>query len=116
MESELLTPAQAARTLARPVCPASIWRWTRYGILARNGERIKLPHKRVGARLFIERAALAAFEAQLDASAEEHFDRKANPARSKRAAERAAASEQLDRRGVTPRPRTLRRNVATAVN
>ncbi len=98
MESELLTPAQAARSLARPVCPASIWRWTRYGILARNGERIKLPHKRIGARLYVERAALDAFAAQLDASAEEHFAAKAEPRRSKRAEARAEAARKLNRR------------------
>lgn len=98
METELITPAQAARSLAVPVSPASIWRWARFGIVAANGERIKLPHKRIGARLFVERAALAAFTARLDASAEEHFDRKAEPRQVKRAAQRAEAARKLSRR------------------
>lgn len=98
IDKKLMTPAQAARSLTRPVSPASIWRWATYGVIARDGERITLPHHRIGGRTFYTKADLDAFMARLGDAATEHFAQRREPRKSKRAQQKAEAARKLDRR------------------
>lgn len=43
------------------VHPATVHRWIRHGIVGRDGTRIKLNAKRIGARYFVEQADWEAF-------------------------------------------------------
>src|ERR1700693_4204065 len=54
--------------------PASVWRWCRYGIQARNGQRIRLRHYRVGGQILTTAADLAEFFAATAIADAEHFD------------------------------------------
>lgn len=98
MTSELLTPAQAARSLPQPVAPATIWRWCVRGITAANGKRIILAHYRNAGRLYVRKADLDAFLAQAGEIAGEHFAQRREPRQVKRAAQRAEAARKLNRR------------------
>ena len=60
-QHELLDMEAAARTIPTQPSPAAVWRWCRKGILARDGQRIYLEHRRYGRRLFTTRAALDDF-------------------------------------------------------
>jgi hypothetical protein len=51
-DSEYLTLSQAAGLApGRPSANAA-WRWCRKGVLARNGQRVRLQHIRVGGRVY----------------------------------------------------------------
>jgi len=52
---------------------SSIWRWCRKGCIARNGERIRLEHERVGSRVFTSREALQRFADSLTTADAEYF-------------------------------------------
>ncbi len=70
-----LTCAQAARQFPGSPAPSTVWRWARKGVKARNGERVRLRHVRIGGQLFIPVEALAEFaEAVADAD-RQHFER-----------------------------------------
>lgn len=102
MTTELLTTAQAARSLPQPVAPATIWRWCVHGITAANGERIILAHHRNAGRLYVRKPDLDAFLARVGEIAGQHFAARREPRRSKRAEQRAAAKRKCDRRMKAP--------------
>lgn len=60
-EEQLLDMESAAKLVPSKPSPAAVWRWCRKGVVARNGKRICLEHRRYGRRLFTTRAALDAF-------------------------------------------------------
>ena len=60
-DSELLDMKAEAKLVPTQPPPAVIWRWCRKGVLARNGQRVYLEHRRYGRRLYTTRAALDAF-------------------------------------------------------
>ena len=62
----------AKRSPGRPHS-ASVWRWCRRGIKARNGERIHLAHIRAGGRIFILPSALETFFRQVAEADRAHF-------------------------------------------
>ncbi len=49
----------------RPVAPATLWRWSKEGVLARSGERVKLETIRVGGSSCTSLEALKRFFARL---------------------------------------------------
>jgi hypothetical protein len=53
---------------------SAVWRWCRKGVLARNGERVKLRHIRVGARVFVPDGALEEFAQTLAQADATYFD------------------------------------------
>ena len=75
--------------------PVSIWRWARQGLKARNGERVKLGHVRVGGRLFIDGASLQPFFRALAEADQTYFDAKV-----------AHAEQKCDSAPTAPRSRT----------
>lgn len=40
---------------------SAIWRWCRRGVLARNGQRIRLEHRRIGGKIYTSAPWLEAF-------------------------------------------------------
>jgi Protein of unknown function (DUF1580) len=71
-----LTLSQAARRLPRgrgdrPVSPATLWRWYRHGLKARDGSLVKLRVWRVGGQTFTSEEALREFFSRLSATATE---------------------------------------------
>lgn len=92
-----------------------IWRWCRRGVLARNGERVRLEHVRIGGKIFTTRAWLdefgrrlatadaayfAAADAAAPASDHEESTTRRSKSKERRQAEIAAAEAELDARGV----------------
>lgn len=71
---ELLSLTQAAELLPNRPSPASVWRWARRGLLAADGSRIRLEHRRLGARIYIDRADLERFSRDLATADMRHFD------------------------------------------
>lgn len=47
-----LTLTEATKLTPRQPTVATLWRWARRGVLARNGTRIQLRHIRVGGRVY----------------------------------------------------------------
>jgi len=61
---------QAARRLpsirsGKPVSPATLWRWSRDGVLARDGSRVRLETVRIGGASCTSIEALSRFFARL---------------------------------------------------
>jgi hypothetical protein len=98
-----------------------VWRWCRRGVKARDGQRIRLQHVRVGGKIFTKRewvdefgrrlaAADADYFMQREAAAAELAARQAPPPRrnrthrsrfdERRRAEIEAAERELDARGI----------------
>jgi hypothetical protein len=72
--AEQLTLAEAARRLprlnrGRPVSPATLWRWYRRGIKARDGRLVRLQVWRCGGRTVTSAISLQVFFAALDGTA-----------------------------------------------
>lgn len=69
---ELLDMKAASRILPGHPSSAVVWRWCRKGILARDGRRIFLEHRRYGRKLFTTKTAMHDFaKAVADADAKE---------------------------------------------
>ena len=71
---DLLSFAEAARTLPGKPSPSTIWRWSRRGVVARDGQRVRLRCVRLGGRMFTTRAAILAFGEALAEADARHFD------------------------------------------
>ncbi len=55
---------------------AAVWRWARVGLKTRDGNQIRLPHVRVGGRLYTTQEDLDGFFADLAAADMAHFERR----------------------------------------
>lgn len=67
---EYLDLTQAAQSTPGRPSTNCVWRWCRRGVLARNGQRIRLRHVRLGGRLYTRRSWLDEFgQALADADA-----------------------------------------------
>lgn len=115
-QNELQTIAEAIASEAPRIGKrrASVnagWRWCREGILARNGERIRCEHVRVGSRLCIPKGAMRAFFAKLAAADQAYFDGKGvtpvapaakprPPSAARREREIAEAEARLEKAGI----------------
>ena len=53
--------------------PATIWRWARHGVRARNGERVYLRTLRRGGRMYLRSSWLDCFFERLRAADMDHF-------------------------------------------
>lgn len=60
-KDDLLDMKEAARILPSRPSSAVVWRWCRKGVLARDGQRIFLEHRRYGRKLFTTKLALDNF-------------------------------------------------------
>lgn len=91
---DYISLTQAAQSVPGRTTSNCVWRWCRTGVLARNGDRVRLEHVRVGGKIFTRRVWLEAFLkgiAQLDTA---YFDAKASA---------AAAAAPRDPRYAAPR-------------
>lgn len=93
-----------------------VWRWCRRGVLARNGERIRLEHVRIGGKIFTTRAWLEEFGRRLATEDAKYFDlahalvppdrrvstrgRPASPINERRRREIEDAERELDKAGL----------------
>lgn len=66
--NDYITRDEAARLCPGRPHPASIWRWTRWGVRTRDGQRIYLRHLRVGSRLLLKVEWLDEFMAAVAAA------------------------------------------------
>lgn len=71
--SGLLSLTQAAELLPNRPSPASLWRWARRGLIAADGSRIRLAHRRLGARIYIAPEDLDRFARELASADMRHF-------------------------------------------
>ena len=69
-----LTLSEASRLVPGRPNHSSLWRWCRKGVLARNGQRVHLEHRRFGGRIFTSAQALDRFSKQLADADLEHFE------------------------------------------
>ncbi len=58
---DFITLSEAAKRVPGRPNSATVWRWARKGIIARDGSRVKLEHRRCGARIFVPPEALDQF-------------------------------------------------------
>lgn len=59
--TDLLSLTDAAQLVSGRPSVSAIWRWCRRGVLARDGTRIRLEHRRIGGKIFTADAWLDAF-------------------------------------------------------
>jgi hypothetical protein len=71
----LLTLTEAAKIAPGRPSTNALWRWCRKGVIARSGERIRLEHSRIGARIFTTQAWVAKFGRRLAEADAVYFDR-----------------------------------------
>ena len=65
---DYITLAQAGRLVPGNASPRTIWRWARYGVLSRAGNRVRLAHVRIGAKLYTTTSDLESFFRELSAT------------------------------------------------
>lgn len=63
--AHLLTLAAAAKLLPNHPHPSALWRWSRRGLRARNGQVIHLQHVRLGGRVYTSEEWLSDFGRKL---------------------------------------------------
>ena len=71
--SERITLGQATRLVEGHPSPSSLWRWCRRGVKARNGERIRMRHVRVGGKLYTQASWVDEFTKRLAEADIKHF-------------------------------------------
>lgn len=75
MEGKYLTLAEAAQHSPGRVSSSAVWRWCRRGVLARNGQRVRLEHVRFGGRLLTTHKWLDEYGHALAAADAQFFDK-----------------------------------------
>lgn len=78
---DYITLTHAAQSVPGRTTPNCVWRWCRTGVLARNGERVRLEHVRVGGKIYTRHGWLEAFCRRLAELDTAYFDAKATAAR-----------------------------------
>ena len=101
---EYITLTQAAQMAPSRPSINCIWRWSRKGVLARSGERVRLQHVRIGGKLYTTAAWLSQFGQTLAEADANYFRLDSKPVVSLPAAprtrtdkQRQAAIEKADR-------------------
>lgn len=106
---DLITLAQATKFWPGRPHVSTLWRACRRGIVAANGERIRLEHGRYGGKIFTSREAIARFGEAIAKADVAHFERQDAHTRfivrraqtaPRCAVGVAAASAELDRAGI----------------
>lgn len=107
--ADYISISQAAHTLPGNPHPASVWRWCRRGIKARNGNQVYLHHRRIGSKLYTTAEAIEQFFTTLTDADAEYFAPESTaspypPARPRAASDRdraiAQAEAELDAAGI----------------
>jgi hypothetical protein len=83
--------ADAAKLVPGHPHASTLWRWSRRGIKARDGSRVRLEHVRLGGKVFTSREAIERFGAALAAADAAHFDPPAPPPKGRTDAQRRRA-------------------------
>ena len=77
---DLIPLAAAARRLPGRPHLTALWRWSRLGVLARSGDRVRLEVTRLGKRLYTTEAWLADFAKRLAEADQSHFEARTDAA------------------------------------
>ena len=96
--TDYITLNQAARQSPGKPHSATIWRWCRKGVKARNGRRITLEHVRAGGRIFTSKIALGEFFKAVAEADAAHFENRGDvtASRPRTDRQRARAIEQSE--------------------
>lgn len=73
-QDQHITLTQAAKITPGRPSTNCIWRWCRRGVLARNGQRVRLEHVRIGGKIFTTRRWVEAFGKSLAEADTTYFD------------------------------------------
>ncbi|MCW5769965.1 MAG: DUF1580 domain-containing protein [Phycisphaeraceae bacterium] len=103
--TDLITLSDASQRATGRPSTSAVWRWCRRGVLARDGTRIRLEHRRVGGKIFTSSEWLDAFTKALTDADTAYFAAKQTAAEG--AAPRAATFD------APKRPRRPRRPMTT---
>ena len=76
---EYITLGEAAKLAPGRPSTNCIWRWCRKGVLARNGERIRLQHVRIGGKIYTSSESLRDFGLRLADADVRHFELDVSP-------------------------------------
>jgi hypothetical protein len=63
--ARLLTLVAAASQLPGRPAVSTVWRWCVHGIATRDGSRVRLPHRRLGRRVYVTEEDLDQFAREL---------------------------------------------------
>ncbi len=79
MYEQTVTSGQITLTQAAKIAPGRpstncLWRWCRRGVKARDGQRVRLQHVRIGGKIFVTLAWLEAFGRHLAEADVKSFD------------------------------------------
>jgi len=69
-----LTLTEAAKIAPGRPSANCVWRWCRRGVMARNGERVRLQHLRIGGMIYTQLAWLEQFGRTLAEADAKYFD------------------------------------------
>lgn len=100
---DYITLTEAAKLAPSRPSVNCIWRWCRKGVLARNGERLRMQHVRIGGKLYTNAAWLVEFGQALAQADTEYFKLESRPVavqptpRGRTEKERQAAIERAER-------------------
>ena len=76
----LLSLSEAAHHVTGNPSASAVWRWCRRGVLARDGTRIRLEHRRIGGKIFTSAAWLGEFTKALTDADTAYFTAKQDAA------------------------------------
>ncbi len=71
---EQLSLAEAAKIAPGRPSTNCIWRWCRKGVLARDGQRVRLKHTRIGGKIYTTAQWIEEFGQRLAEADSKHFD------------------------------------------
>lgn len=71
---QYITMTEAAKLAPGRPSTSCVWRWCRRGVKARDGQRVRLEHVRVGGMIYTTAAWLEAFGRALADADAKHFD------------------------------------------
>lgn len=74
LADEHITLTAVAKIAPGRPSPNAVWRWCRRGVQARNGQRVRLEHIRVGGKIFTTRGWLDEFGRKLADADRRYFD------------------------------------------
>lgn len=107
--SSYLTLPQAARLCPGKPNAATVWRWARRGLVARNGQQIFLDHVRIGTRVYVTLAALDKFFRETTDADKQHFEHRERPGGQERTPVRRAHRDTLRSRAIADAESILNR-------
>ena len=70
---DLISLTEASKIVPRRPTVSTLWRWARKGLRARDGQLIRLEHRRIGARVYTTASWLSDFFARCTAADQAYF-------------------------------------------